>query len=66
LSFKTQNVEKISVIRQKEQEDPVLTMGQELAMLKLDNIEKDATIQTLGRQLALVKLELIQMKGGGA
>jgi hypothetical protein len=64
--MKFQNVKPITVIRQEEQEDPVLTMGQELVMLKLDNIEKDATIQTLGQQLALIKLELIQMKGGGA
>lgn len=60
-----QNKEAISVIREKQQIDPVMTMGQELASLKISNIQKDTLIQTMGEQLALVKLELIQLKGGG-
>lgn len=63
--MKIQNAMPISIIRQKQQGDPVLTMGQELVMLKLDNMQKETTIQTLGQQLAMVKLELIQLKGGG-
>ncbi|WP_309142209.1 XkdW family protein [Brevibacillus sp. MS2.2] len=53
------------MIREQQQTDPVMTMGQELASLKLSNVQKDALIQTMGEQLAMVKLELIQLKGGG-
>ncbi|NRR20625.1 hypothetical protein HP568_07155 [Brevibacillus sp. MS2.2] len=63
--MKMQNKEAISVIREQQQTDPVMTMGQELASLKLSNVQKDALIQTMGEQLAMVKLELIQLKGGG-
>ncbi|GED55179.1 hypothetical protein EDM54_02120 [Brevibacillus borstelensis] len=64
MSFKTQNVKPISQIRQDQQTDPVLTLGQEIVSLKLSNMEKDTIIQTLGQELAAVKLELIQLKGG--
>ncbi|CAI8879260.1 XkdW domain-containing protein [Brevibacillus sp. IT-7CA2] len=60
-----QNKQAISVIREKQQTDPVTTIGEELSTLKISNIQKDALIQTMGEQLALVKLELIQLKGGG-
>jgi len=63
--MKFQNVKPISKIREDQENDPVLTIGQELTALKISNMEKDATIQTLGQQLVLVKLELIQLKGGG-
>ncbi|WP_256973839.1 XkdW family protein [Brevibacillus brevis] len=52
------------MIREQQQTDPVMTMGQELSTLKISNIQKDALIQTMGEQLAQVKLELIQLKGG--
>ncbi|ATF11636.1 hypothetical protein A616_06445 [Brevibacillus brevis X23] len=63
--MKTQNVVPISKIRQEQEQDPVMTMGQELSSLKISNIQKDTLIQTMGEQLAMVKLELIQLKGGG-
>lgn len=63
--MKFQNVKTISQIRHEQQTDPVLTMGQELVMLKLDKMQKETAIQTLGQQFAMVKLELIQLKGGG-
>ncbi|MBW5471704.1 hypothetical protein GPJ61_28355 [Brevibacillus formosus] len=63
--MKMQNKEAISVIREQQQTDPVMTIGQELSSLKTSNIQKDALIQTMGEQLAMVKLELIQLKGGG-
>ncbi|ASJ55853.1 hypothetical protein BP422_21235 [Brevibacillus formosus] len=62
--MKMQNKEAISVIREQQQTDPVMTMGQELSSLKISNIQKDALIQTMGEQLTQVKLELIQLKGG--
>ena len=62
--MKFQNVKPITVIRQEEQEDPVLAMGQELVALKLSNMEKEAVIQTLGQELVAAKLALIQLKGG--
>lgn len=63
--IKIQNVAPISQIRKGQEENPIMTMGQEIVSLKLSNIQKDTVIQTMGEQLALVKLELIQMKGGG-
>ncbi|NRS19464.1 hypothetical protein HP398_23840 [Brevibacillus sp. HB1.4B] len=62
--MKTQNIAPISQIRQKQERDPVMTMGQELSSIKISNIQKDELIQTMGEQLAQVKLELIQLKGG--
>lgn len=62
--MKFQNVKPITEFRREEQEDPVLTMGQELVELKLSNMEKDSIVQTLGAELAAVKLELIQLKRG--
>ncbi|MFA4132600.1 MULTISPECIES: XkdW family protein [unclassified Brevibacillus] len=53
------------MIREQQQTDPVMTIGQELSSLKTSNIQKEALIQTMGEQLAMVKLELIQLKGGG-
>lgn len=47
-----------------EAEAPMLTMGQELALLKLSSMQKDTIIQTLGLELARVKLELIRLKEG--
>lgn len=64
--MKFENAKPISQIRQEQQADPVMTLGKEIALLKLDNIEKGTTIQTLGQELALAKLEIIQLKGGGA
>ncbi|EJL30017.1 hypothetical protein [Brevibacillus sp. BC25] len=63
--MKMQNKEAISVIREQQQTNPVMTIGQELSSLKTSNIQKDALIQTMGEQLAMVKLELIQLRGGG-
>lgn len=34
--------------------------GQEIAMLKLSNIQKDNTINILGQELANIKLQLLQ------
>ncbi|MED4731651.1 hypothetical protein P9597_26655 [Aneurinibacillus migulanus] len=47
-----------------EVEAPMVTMGQELALLKISNMQKDGIIQTLGQELATVKLELIRLKEG--
>ncbi|ERI05149.1 hypothetical protein [Aneurinibacillus aneurinilyticus] len=47
-----------------EAEAPMLTMGQEMALLKLGSMQKDTIIQTLGQELARVKLELIRLKEG--
>ncbi|MMZ48594.1 hypothetical protein D1872_102680 [compost metagenome] len=47
-----------------EAEAPMVTMGQELALLKISNMQKDGIIQILGQELATVKLELIRLKEG--
>lgn len=45
-------------------EERVTTLGEELTLEKLKNIQKDNTISQLGQELAKVKLEVIDMKGG--
>nr|WP_255322237.1 XkdW family protein [Aneurinibacillus migulanus] len=47
-----------------EEKAPLVKMGQELAQLKIENMQKDTIIQTLGQELAKVKIELMQLKGG--
>ncbi|MED1664565.1 hypothetical protein [Brevibacillus laterosporus] len=52
----------IEIEREKEQL-PFQTLGQELAMQKLELAQKDALIQMLGREITSLKLEKIQSKG---
>lgn len=39
-------------------------LGQELAMEKIKNMQKDMLISSLGQKVALLTLEVIQLKGG--
>ncbi|OAJ73529.1 hypothetical protein AYJ08_13935 [Brevibacillus sp. SKDU10] len=51
--------------KEREQEQlPIQTLGQELAMQKVELAQKDILIQTLGREITGLKLELIQIRGG--
>ncbi|WP_232696190.1 hypothetical protein [Brevibacillus daliensis] len=45
---------------------PLLTLGQEVALQKIELAQKDYLIQAFGREIATLKFELIQLKGGGA
>lgn len=64
--MRLENVKPISQIQEERENEqlPLFSLGQELAQMKISNMQKDSTIQTLGQQLALVKLEIIQLKGG--
>lgn len=59
--------EKVTPKSQIEEKLPidVNSLGQQLAMEKLKNIQKDSTINSLGFEVAKLKLEVIQLKGGG-
>lgn len=50
--------------KEKERELNISNLGQQVALEKLSNIQKDATIKSLGEQLTQVKLQLIQVQGG--
>lgn len=50
--------------QEKERELSIANLGQQVALEKLSNIQKDATIKSLGEQLTQVKLQLIQVQGG--
>lgn len=45
-------------------EEKVSSIGQELAIEKIKNMQKDSLINNLGQQVALLKIELLQLKGG--
>lgn len=60
------NEKPLSQIEKEREEEkaPLAAMGEELALLKIENMQKDAIIKTLGQELALVKIELMKLKGG--
>lgn len=45
-------------------EEEVSSIGQELAIEKIKNMQKEALINSLGQQVAQLKIELLLMKGG--
>ncbi|WP_352404545.1 XkdW family protein [Sporanaerobacter acetigenes] len=44
--------------------ETVSTLGQELAKVKIENIQKDIITNSLGQEVTKLKLEIIQLKGG--
>ncbi|MGM7683559.1 hypothetical protein ACSVDA_15575 [Cytobacillus sp. Hm23] len=45
-------------------EEQVAGLGEQLALAKIENIQKDTVINSLGQELALLKIEVMQLKGG--
>mgnify|MGYP000945577345 CR=1 FL=1 len=59
------NVNVINKIQKEKEDDNTLqSLGQQLTQAKLSNIQKDAIINNLGQQMADLKLQVIQLKGG--
>ena len=53
---------------EKERQDsqlPLLTIGQELSLQKLDLMQKEELINMMGQEIAALKLEIIQLRGAG-
>lgn len=45
--------------------EPIDAIGQEVARLKFENLQKDMIIQTFGQEMTAMKLELMQLKAKG-
>ena len=59
------NVTVVNKIQKEKEDDNTLqNLGQQLTQAKLSNIQKDAIINNLGQQMADLKLQVIQLKGG--
>jgi hypothetical protein len=50
--------------KEKENNNTLQNLGQQLAQEKLTNIQKDNIINGLGQQVANLKLQIIQIQGG--
>mgnify|MGYP000960407158 CR=1 FL=1 len=58
------NVNVINKIQKEKEDDNTLqNLGQQLTQAKLSNIQKDNTINSLGQQIANLKLQVIQLQG---
>lgn len=59
------NVTVVNKIQKEKEDDNTLqSLGQQLAQEKLKNIQKDVVIDGLGQQVANLKLQVIQLQGG--
>lgn len=57
--------EEIDELRNRPQPtSPTDLLGQELAQMKLQNMQQQAVIDSLGKELTKAKLEMIEIKGG--
>lgn len=45
--------------------EPIDAIGQEVARLKFENLQKDMIIQMFGQEMTAMKLELMQLKSKG-
>lgn len=53
-------IEYFETEEEKDKKAQEMITGQELALLKIGNIQKDMTINTLGQELTKIKLQLLQ------
>lgn len=54
------------IVKSVEQTDRELiqSLGQQLTLGKLKNMQKEQTVNSLGREVSQLKLEIMQLKGG--
>jgi len=69
LNIQTENEKSVKQAqdeRQKAEQEKmsVGTLGQELALEKIKNMQKDLLISSLGQQVAILTLDVMALKGG--
>ncbi|MGD6845221.1 hypothetical protein ACQCVH_22215 [Bacillus infantis] len=45
-------------------DEQIATLGQQLALAKLKDIQREALLNSVGQQVSLLKIEVMQLKGG--